>query len=357
MTTPNRSAQAFPAPRGLGAALGRLPSWAPLAVALALGVLVQVAIGAEVINTYQALILTYMCIMILSSLGLNIIYGFTGQFSLGHMAFFGLGAYTAALITHYGGATPWVFVAALLGGGALAAGIGYLMGLPILRLRSDYLGIATLGFGVIVRVLFENSDKIIPVTSGARGMTGIENLTTFLWAFALLLVGILVARNLRFSSPGRACLSIREDETAANLMGIDVVRYKTIAFVLGCFYAGVAGGLYAHAYLFLHPSSFDFIRSFDPLLIVVLGGLGSISGTLVAGAAWVAVLEGLRMVLPGETLEWRYVIYPVVLIAMMLSRPQGLFGTNEFGFLRLREARAPAKPAPAGGVETNGAHS
>jgi len=334
----------------------KLPNWALLGIALILGILVQVIIDAGLLNTYQALIITYMCIMMISSLGLNIIYGFTGQFSLGHAAFFGLGAYTAALLTHYLGTTPWVFGLALLGGGLLAALIGYLMGLPILRLRSDYLGIATLGFGIIVRVVFENSDRVIPVTSGARGMTGIAHLTTFLWAFVLLLVAIVVARNLRFSSPGRACLSIREDETAANLMGIDVVRYKTISFVLGCFYAGVAGGLYAHAYVFLHPSSFDFIKSFDPLLIVVLGGLGSISGTVIAGAAWVVVLEGLRMVLPGDILEWRYVIYPVVLVIMMLSRPQGLFGTSEFAFLRPEEPGG-AKPAVAGGVEVHGANS
>jgi len=323
------------------------PSWAVPLGALAVGALLQGAISLGLLNTYQALILTYVCIMVVSSLGLNIIYGFTGQFSLGHAAFFGLGAYTAALCTHYSSVSPVMFLLALMAGGLLAAAVGWLVGLPILRLRSDYLGIATLGFGIIVRVILENSDKIIPVTAGARGMTGIRQPSfIFLWAFVVLLLAVLVARNLRFSSPGRALLSIREDETAANLMGINIVRYKTIAFVLGCFYAGVAGGLYAHTYQFLHPTSFDFIKSFDPLLIVVLGGLGSISGTIIAGTAWVVVLEGLRMVLPGDVLEWRYVIYPIVLIVMMLSRPQGLFGTNEFGILEPRESRAP-EPEPA----------
>ncbi len=335
----------------------RLPNWAVLVIALAAGGLVQLAVTLGVVNAYIALIFTYMCIQIISSLGLNIIYGFTDQFSLGHAAFVGLGAYTAAIMTHYLGETPWMFALALLGGGLLAASVGYLVGLPILRLRSDYLGIATLGFGIIVRVFFENSDKIIPITSGARGMTGIANLTTFLWAYILLLLAILVARNLRFSSQGRACFSIREDETASNLMGIDVVRYKTLAFVLGCFYAGVAGGLYAHAYCFLHPSSFDFIKSFDPLLIVVLGGLGSISGTIIAGAAWVGVLESLRMVLPPDILEWRYVIYPVVLIVMMLSRPQGIFGTSEFRFFMPKRPAAPVPVADTSGVQADGAHS
>ena len=337
----------------------KLPLWALVVVVLVVGVLLQVAIQVELLNAYIALILTYMCIMIISSLGLSIIYGFTGQFSLGHAAFMGLGAYTAALITHYGGVAPWTFAAALAGGGALTAGVAYLVGLPIVRLRFDYLGIATLGFGIIVRVLLENSDRVpvICVTTGARGMTGIEQpALIFLWAYLLLLVAIVVTRNLRFSSPGRACLSIREDEVAANLMGINVVRYKTIAFVLGCGFAGIAGGLYAHTYLFLHPSSFDFIKSFDPLLIVVLGGLGSLSGTVVAGTAWVVVLEGLRMVLPGNVLEWRYVIYPVILIVMMLLRPQGLFGTSEFGVLRPTETALP-QPAAAPGAMTDGAHS
>ncbi len=334
----------------------KLPNWAVLAIALGVGVLIQVAVSLQLLNAYQSLILSYMCIMIVSALGLNIIYGFTGQFSLGHAAFFGLGAYTAALVTRYGGAAPWMFVIALLAGGLLAAGIGWLIGLPILRLRSDYLGIATLGFGIIVRVFFENSDKIIPVTGGARGMTGIDMLTSFIWAYAIMLLAIIVARNLRFSSPGRACLSIREDETAAGLMGVNTVRYKTIAFVLGCFYAGVAGGLYAHLYVFLHPGSFDFIKSFDPLLIVVLGGLGSITGTVVAGASWVVILEGLR-VLPDAFLDWRYVIYPVLLIIMMLWRPQGLFGTSEMAFLRPVEPAAPKGSEQATEVEPDGARS
>ncbi len=343
----------------------KLPSWALLAIALGLGVLIQVAIQLELLTAYLALILSYACIMILSSLGLSIIYGFTGQFSLGHAAFMGLGAYSGAVFTHYVGSSdgtvaPWAFLLALIVGGLFAALVAYLVGLPILRLSSDYLGIATLGFGIIVRVVLENSDKVIPITSGARGMTGIDQpAMIFLWAFVILLLAVIVARNLRFSSVGRACFSIREDEIAANLMGIDVVRYKTIAFVLGCFFAGVAGVLYAHTYVFLHPMSFDFLKSFDPLLIVVLGGLGSLSGTVVAGAGWVAILEGLRMLLSGELaqyLEWRYVIYPVVLIIMMLLRPQGIFGTREFGFLTPKEVETP-QPVLEDRVVTDGAHS
>jgi branched-chain amino acid transport system permease protein len=341
--------------------MNKLPLWALFAIALVVGVLIQVVIQLGYLNAYLALVLAYMCIVVISSLGLSIIYGFTGQFSLGHAAFMGLGAYCAAIFTHYVGSSsgvvaPWAFLLAIIVGGTFSALIGFLIGLPILRLRSDYLGIATLGFGIIVRVIFENSDKIIPITSGARGMTGIRSPDfLFLWAFVLLLVTVIIVRNVRFSSVGRAFLSIREDETAANLMGIDVVRYKTIAFVLGCFFAGVAGALYAHTYVFLHPSSFDFVKSFDPLLIVVLGGLGSLSGTVVAGAAWVVVLEGLRMALPAEILEWRYVIYPIVLIVMMLLRPQGIFGTNELRVLTPEEPETARLAAT--GVETDGAHT
>jgi branched-chain amino acid transport system permease protein len=126
-------------------------------------------------------------------------------------------------------------------------------------------------------------------------------------------------------------------------MGVNTTRYKTVAFVMGCFYAGLAGGLYAHLYVFLHPSNFDFLKSFDPLLIVVLGGLGSISGTLLAALGWTFLLEGLRVILPSHILDWRMVIYPVLLIVVMLLRPQGLFGGREFGFLKPKEKDAVAR--------------
>lgn len=303
------------------------------AVILAAGI--QLLIVGGVIDPYWELIIQYACIVTIATLGLNIIYGFNGQFSLGHVAFYGLGAYSSALVTKmWTGDNPLGFVGALLIGGAVAALVAFLIGLPILRLGSDYLGIATLGFGIIVRVAFENADSLIPAMGGARGMTGIVKLTSWPWVAAIAILAVIVMRNFAYSSHGRASLSIREDEIAANSMGVNVTRYKTVAFVLGCFYAGVAGALYAHLYSFLHPSNFDFLKSVDLLLIVVLGGLGSMSGTIIAAFGWTFLLEGLRVLLPQDIMDFRFVIYPLLLIVVMLWRPTGLFGGTELSFLK-----------------------
>lgn len=166
-------------------------------------------------------------------------------------------------------------------------------------------------------------------------MTGIARMTNVAWAVMALGISILIVRNLAGSSYGRALVSIREDETAAETLGIDTFRYKMAGFVVGCAFAGLAGGLYAHLYAFLHPSNFDFFKSVDVLVIVVLGGLGNMSGTLAASFGWVFLLEGLRVVLPPGYIDLRWVLIPVVLIATMLLRPQGLFGVREFRFLRV----------------------
>jgi branched-chain amino acid transport system permease protein len=295
----------------------------------------QLLIRAEVINPYWEQVIQYALIVTISSLGLNIIYGYTGQFSLGHAAFFGIGAYSSALIVKtLETESTLIFLVALLIGAISAGLVAFLVGLPILRLRSDYLGIATLGFGIMVKVALDNLDGLIPMMGGSRGMSGIPKLTDFTITYALTILSVLLLRNFVYSSHGRACISIREDEIAAQTMGINTTKYKTIAFVMGCFYAGLAGGLYAHLYVFLHPSNFDFLKSFDPLLIVVLGGLGSMSGTILAALGWTFLLEGLRVILPPQILDWRMVIYPILLIALMLLRPQGLFGGSEIGFLK-----------------------
>ncbi len=306
-----------------------------LGVTAVVFVVIQVAISTGVLNAYWTGITQLACIFVIYSLGLNLIYGFTGQFSLGHAAFYGIGAYTAALLTKvYLPDTPVTFPVALFLGGLMAGLVSYLIGLPILRLGSDYLGIATLGFGVIVKVLFDNGDSVIPAMGGAQGMTGIPALTTFAWAFPIAVGVVILLRNLIYSGQGRAFLSVREDEIAANTMGVNPFRYKMMAFVFGGFLAGLAGGLHAHLILFEHPSNFDFLKSVDVLTIVVLGGLGSISGTIVAAVGWTFLLEALRVVLPGDVLEWRFVIFPVLLIVMMLVRPRGLMGGIELPFLR-----------------------
>lgn len=308
----------------------------PLALLVTLvlfGALEGLILG-RVINPYWQQIMSLACIVTISALGLNMIYGYTGQFSLGHAAFYGIGAYAAALVTRaVGTGSAWPLPIGLLAGTLLAGLVALLIGLPILRLKSDYLGIATLGFGIIIKVLFDNSDKVIPMMGGSRGMSAIPKLTGFAWAFLLAVAAVIVLRNLVFSGIGRALVSVREDELAAESVGINTTRYKTLGFVIGCMYAGLAGGLYAHLYTFLHPSNFDFLKSIDVLLIVVLGGLGSISGTLVAAAAWTFLLEGLRILLPPAIQDWRWVIYPLLLIVFMLARPGGIFAGTEFRFI------------------------
>jgi len=288
-----------------------------------------------VLNPYWVQIFALACIVTISAQGLNIIYGYTGLFSLGHAAFYGIGAYTAAFLTkEWGGHSQLLFLLALAAGGLAAAAVAFLIGLPTLRLTSDYLGIATLGFGVIMKVIFDNADAILPELGGARGMTGIAKRTSVPWALFALLLSAVVVRNLVHSSYGRALLSIREDEIAAETMGIDTFRYKLTGFVIGCAFAGVAGGLYAHLYSFLHPSNFDFFKSIDVLMIVVIGGLGNMSGTIAASFGWIFLLEGMRFLLPPEFVEFRWVVIPVLLVVTMLLRPQGLFGRREFFFLK-----------------------
>ncbi|HEX9015819.1 MAG TPA: branched-chain amino acid ABC transporter permease [Chloroflexota bacterium] len=316
---------------------------------IAVAAVIELLIKTEIINPYWELIIQYACIMTVLCLGLNIIYGFNGQFSLGHVAFYGIGAYASAIITKsWTGDNSFGFFGAIVVGGVVAALVAFLIGLPILRLRSDYLGIATLGFGFIVKVFFDNADSLLPIMGGARGMTAIPKITSFPWVAATAIIGVILMRNFLYSSPGRATLAIREDEIAAVSMGVNATKYKTFAFVLGCTYAGVAGALYAHLYSFLHPSNFDFIKSFDPLLIVVLGGLGSISGTIIAAVGWTFLLEGLRVILPQDILDFRYVIYPLLLIIVMVMRPTGLMGGTELSFLRAPKIlRREAKPQRA----------
>lgn len=267
------------------------------------------------INLYVIQIFSLACCITISALGLNLIYGYTGLFSLGHAAFMGIGAYSSALLTksfsHYG---YLAYIGAIILSIISTFLISYLIAIPILKLKSDYLGIATLGFGIIVKVLLDNSDKVFPQMGGSRGMLTIPNFTNLpIVLFSLILI-ILIMRNLIYSKFGRSLLAIREDESAAYAMGIDVYKQRLLSFSLGCSFAGFSGALYAHLYCFLHPSNFDFLRSIDLMLIIVLGGLGSMSGTIIASFFWVFILEGLRIILPQAILDWRLVIYPLLLI-------------------------------------------
>jgi branched-chain amino acid transport system permease protein len=276
------------------------------------------------LNPYYLQIVVYIGINVILAVSLNLINGITGQFSLGHAGFLAIGAYVSAAVTMF--AWPAAFgvstglVVALLAGGVAAAAAGLVVGIPTLRLRGDYLAITTLGFGEIIRVVILNTDAV----GGARGLFGIPALAGFASVFACAVLCVVSLWRMVYSQRGAAFFAIREDEVAAAAMGIDTTRYKILAFVVGAFWAGVAGGLFAHFIGYIHTNSFGFLRSVEIVVMVVLGGLGSITGTVLAAAILTVLPEALRF---GA--EYRMVIYSVLLIALMLVRPSGLMGGAE----------------------------
>ncbi len=279
------------------------------------------------VSPYVEQITLYAFIVVLASLGLNVIYGYTGQFSLGHAAFYGIGAYVSAYLGKvFGGENLFLFLINVFIGGTAAALVAYLIGMPILRLKDDFLGIATLGFAMLIRVVLDNSDKITDALGGSRGFIGIAKLTNLEITLCITVFLVILTRNLIHSRYGLFWRSVKDDEVASISIGIDTARMKIMAFTYGCFLAGVAGALYGHLYAFLHPSNFDILRSIDFLIIVILGGTGNILGTICAGLLWVFVIEGLRVVLHDGALELRWVIIPLLLIILMIWRPHGLIG-------------------------------
>lgn len=271
----------------------------------------------NMIDSFWELNLILIAINIVMAVSLNLINGYTGQFSLGHAGFMAVGAYVSAIITVK---FQLPFILAILAGAAGAGMLGFLIGLPTLRLNGDYLAIATLGLGEIIRITILN----IPYVGGASGFMGIPRYTNFAWAFFVCLFTLFFIKNMVNSSHGRACISIRENEIAAEAMGIDTTRYKVLAFTVGAAFAGVAGALFAHYFYIAHPASFTFMSSFNYLTMVVMGGLGSITGSI-AGAVILTFVSAALASWP----EWRMIIYSLVLILLMIYRPQGLFGKME----------------------------
>jgi len=384
------------------------------------------------LDDYQVSVLRRVGVFIVAAVSLNIVNGFTGQFSMGHAGFMALGGYIAAGVTYYGslffhgsvndaafasqGVT--LMVLGLFLGATVAAGAGYVVGLPSLRLRGDYLAIVTLGFGEIIRVILELTGKQVNVNpatiksleelvagtgegavrrlimnptpeaidvaaggdpgvaeqisgllaspdvqalrefwesplvtlvkvplNGATGLFGIPPYATLFWIFLFGAATCLVAYRVKNSSSGRAFLSIREDEIAARAMGIDLTKYKVRAFVLAAFFGGIAGGLLAHTGVNTAPTDAGFQRSFEIIIIVVLGGLGSISGSVLAATVLIILPEALRE-LPGDLQKFRLPAYALLLITMMLVRPQGLFGVREIWEI----GRSKRKAAKTGGT-------
>ncbi|MBM7581785.1 branched-chain amino acid transport system permease protein [Caldicoprobacter guelmensis] len=283
-------------------------------------IIIQLLISVNLINDYLQATLTTICINIILAVSLNLVTGVTGQFSLGHAGFMSIGAYTCALLLLKSPTVPTFLLGTLLGA-LLASLVGFLVGLPTLRLRGDYLAIATLGMAEIIKIIFINLDE---VTNGPRGLSGIPRFVNWTWLFIFTVGIVLLIRNFLRSSHGRACIAIREDEIAAETMGINTTWYKVLAFVIGAFCAGIAGALYASYFYFIKPDLFGFLRSVDILVMVVLGGLGSISGSILA-----AILLAIISTLLQSFAEVRMILYALSLIVIMIFRPQGLMGTRE----------------------------
>lgn len=286
------------------------------------------------VNAYVQFILLTILVNCLLSMSLNLVNGYTGQFSLGHAGFMAVGAYFSAYASTHWHLLPeslqvFEYFIYVLGGGLLAAAAGFLVGLPSLRLKGDYLAIVTLGFGEIIRVALLNMDFV----GGPRGLSGIPAIGPFVYSFifasAWLVICFFTIWRLLHSTYGRGFLSVREDEIAADAMGINTTIMKVRAFVLSSFFAGVAGALFAHFTNFISPSSFTFLKSVDAVIMVVLGGIGSMTGAIVA-AVFVTVLPELLRPLQDLTgVDLRMVIYSLSLILVMILRPQGLFGGME----------------------------
>ncbi|ASV68439.1 branched-chain amino acid ABC transporter permease [Cytobacillus kochii] len=286
---------------------------------------VQMAANTGMINNYHVNTLVYICINIILAVSLHLVIGITGQFSIGHAGFLAVGAYISAIVTMK---LSLPFPIALIIGGIVAALTGLIVGIPSLRLRGDYLAIATLGFAEIIRIIFLNIDAV----GGAAGMQ-VTKMTTWTSAFICLFITVLVIVNFTNSRHGRACISIRENEIAADAMGINTTYYKVAAFAIGSFFAGIAGGLYAHNFYIIQPVQFGFLKSFDILIFVVLGGLGSLSGAVIS-----AILLTIVSTFLQSYPETRMIIYSAVLILVMLYRPQGLLGTKEITDLFKRKS-------------------
>ncbi len=331
---------------------------------------------------YYARLIVLAGINIILAVSLNLITGFTGQFSIGHAGFMAVGAYSSAYLTVYyaGGwehslagmlgatlAHVLIFLLAILVGSIVAALAGLIVGIPSLRLRGDYLAIVTLGFAEIIRIVILNIDKV----GGATGFT-VPGYTNFLWVGAFAIITIVIVYNIVHSDIGRALVSIREDELAAEAMGINTTRYKVLAFVISSALAGMAGVLFGHFTSFLSTNDFQFIRSFEIIIMIVLGGMGSLTGAVIGAIIITFLPELLRTLGPRlesllsaiigannipqsvhtfliQLANYRLVIFAALLILIMLTRPQGIMGTREFSLSWIKRARRrPEGDKPAG---------
>ncbi len=289
------------------------------------------------IDPYHLDILIGVGINIILAVSLNLVNGYTGQFSLGHAGFMAVGAYGAAAVSLFlgpkllgeEGGTAFqqglMFLAALMAGGLGAALAGLAVGIPSLRLKGDYLALVTLGFGEIIRVIFQN----VEVLGGALGLNGIPAYTSIFWVMSLVALSIFTVTCLVHSTYGRGFLATHDDEVASEAVGLNTTRYKIVAFVVSAFFAGAAGGLYGHFKMTITPTGFDFTKSIEIVVMVILGGMGNTIGVILAAILLTLLPEVLRPIA-----EYRMIIYSLLLIVLMIVRPQGLFNIK-FGKTKL----------------------
>ena len=289
---------------------------------LAIFGILTLLLNLGVLNHFHRGLLIVICVNIMLAVSLNLSAGFLGQLVLGHAAFMSVGAYTAAIFSiQLGISSPWGMLPSLLAGGIVAALFGIAIGIPALRLRGDYIAIITLGFGQIVQSIVLNMN----ITGGPMGLMGIPRTTNLPVAFFAMAFTVVVLTTLVKSRHGRAMIAIRENEIAAESSGINTTYYKIFGFTVSAFFAGIAGGVLAHHIGILMPQDIGFERSIELLVIVVLGGMGSFTGSIVAAVVLTLLPEFLR-----EFALYRMLLYSIILIAMMIYRPQGLMGSYEF---------------------------
>lgn len=280
------------------------------------------------IDPYHLDVIIGIGINIILAVSLNLVNGHTGQFSLGHAGFMSVGAYLAAAVSIYlgpkflgeeGGTAlqqGLLFLGALVAGGMGAALAGLVVGVPSLRLKGDYLALVTLGFGEIIRVIFQNVEFL----GGALGLNGIPPYTSIFWVLAFVALAVFTVTCLVNSTYGRGFLATKDDEIASEAVGLNTTRYKITAFVIGAFFAGAAGGLYGHFKMTITPTGFDFTKSIEIVVMVILGGMGNTLGVILAAILLTLLPEVLRPIA-----EYRMIIYSLLLIVLMIVRPQGLF--------------------------------
>ncbi len=289
--------------------------------------------------SYWLGVATQVCIYLIAILGVSVLCGFTGMFTMGHAGFMAIGAYTSAVLSVRLGWPIWI---CMICGAVLAVIVGIVVSIPTLKLRDDYFMIVTLGVGEGIRLIIQ---YMAPITGGARGLTGIPHATNFYLAFAILIIVIVFIRSFLTTKFGRNCVAIREEELAAKSVGIDVFKHRLLAMVISCALCGISGALLAHYMNYLNPTLFKLAKSEELTIAVILGGRGSLTGSIVAGLVLLPLPELLRF---GSAQEWRMVLYGFLVIITIIFKPSGLFGTNELTLAHIKKAFAFVKARLSG---------